>query len=48
MHSGARKTCPAVDGRVTVKWILERTDEGLDWILVTNGIDASGELLRAR
>jgi hypothetical protein len=28
--------------------MLERTGEDLDLILVTNGIDAIGELLRAR
>lgn len=45
IYGGVRKTCPAVDGRVTLKWMLEITGEGLDRILVTNGIDAIGELL---
>jgi hypothetical protein len=28
--------------------VAVRTGEGLDWIQVTNGIDASGDLVRAR
>jgi hypothetical protein len=48
MYGGIRKTCLGLDGRVTLKWMLVRTGKFRDLILMKNGIDTSGELLRAR